>query len=223
MTTTVVVSWSGGKDSMLALHTLWCEPFAYKVHGLLTTYCEANRRVAIHGTPLELIQAQARSLGLMLHAVSLPPQCSNIEYEMRLSRSFESLRSRGISHVVFGDLFLEEIRDFREKLCERQGMTPLFPVWGMPPGEVVPRLIAMGYRSIICSVLAPFLDMEWLGSELDHRFLQSLPAGIDMAGENGEYHSLVVDGPRFQWPVDYRIEGIRHEGNYRQCEFVIAR
>lgn len=218
----VVVSWSGGKDCMLALHRLLSQPLAFEVHALFTTYCEESGLLAIHGTPLSMIQAQARSMSIPVDLIPLPDQCSNIEYENRLAKYFSKLKSRGVDHIVFGDLFVEEIRAYREGLCARQGMTPLFPLWKLPPEDVVPQLIAAGYRSIVCSVLAPCLNAESLGCEIDHHFLESLPAGVDPAGENGEYHSLVVNGPLFQWPIEYLQQGIRHEGAYRQCEFAIA-
>ncbi|WP_165603734.1 ATP-binding protein [Planctopirus hydrillae] len=207
---------------MFALHRLLSQPLAFEVHSLFTTYCEESRLLAIHGTPLSLIQAQARSMSIPVDLIPLPDQSSNIEYETRLAKYFSELKSLGVNHVVFGDLFVEEIRAYREGLCARQGMTSLFPLWKLPPEDVVPLLIAAGYRSIVCSVLAPCLNAENLGCELDHQFLESLPAGVDPAGENGEYHSLVVNGPRFQWPIVYRQQGIRHEGAYRQCEFGIA-
>ncbi|MBA4030077.1 MAG: ATP-binding protein [Planctomyces sp.] len=220
--TPVVVSWSGGKDSLLALEAVVSQSSAFEVRGLLTTYCGATSRVAIHGTPLSLIRAQAAALGLRLFTVELPENCPNVIYESLLTDAWDSLKGLGISTVVFGDLYLADIRAYREQLCGSMGVTPLFPLWQERTLGIPGRLAGMGYTSVVCSVMSNWLSDEYLGRTLDEDFVHDLPPNVDPAGENGEYHSFVVDGPLFRLPVGFGVRGTRDEGCYRQLDMFPA-
>jgi uncharacterized protein (TIGR00290 family) len=190
--------WSSGKDSAWSLHRLRQENDV-EVVGLVTTFGEADGRVPIHNVRRELVEAQARAAGLPLWPVELPWPCSNAEYESRLSAVFSSMRDQAITHCAFGDLFLEDIRVYRERLLAGTGITPLFPLWGTPsdtPG-LAREMIAGGLRAVITCVDPQHLNESFVGREFDSDLLAQLPPSVDPCGERGEFHTFCYAGPMF--------------------------
>jgi uncharacterized protein (TIGR00290 family) len=194
------MSWSSGKDSAFALPVARASGIA--VDGLLTTIDVETQRVPIHGVPHVLVQAQARALGLPLHTVALPWPCPNDVYRARLRAA---LAEGGVSQVVFGDLFLRDIRSFREELLDGSGVAPTFPLWGRDTAELAAEMLHSGLQAVVISVDPARVPAELVGRRFDHRFLRELPAGVDPCGEHGEFHTFVVDGPGFAAPVEVEV------------------
>ncbi len=196
----VLVSWSGGKDSAWALHLLSQQP-DITVAGLLTTFNQASDRVAMHAVRRNLIEAQAEAVGAPLWHIPLPWPCSNADYEKLMSDAMRQAVSCGITGVVFGDLFLTDIRKYRERQLEGTGLQPLFPVWGMPTRELALEMIGSGLRARLTCVDPRALSKDFAGREFDQALLNDLPPSVDPCGENGEFHSFVYDGPMFRHPI----------------------
>lgn len=192
--TRVLVSWSSGKDSAWTLHLLRRRP-EFEIVGLLTTLNQAFDRVAMHGTRRDLVEAQARATGLPLWAISLPWPCSNAEYESRMRDACIRACEAGVEAIAFGDLFLEDVRQYRERQLTGTGLEPLFPLWGRPTCELAREMIASGLRARIVCVDLNRLPADFAGREFDEALLRELPAGVDPCGENGEFHSFVYAGP----------------------------
>lgn len=216
MTEPVLLSWSGGKDSAMALHALAADE-RYEVAALVTTVAAGDRRVSQHGIAEELVAAQAEALALPWHPVYLPAtgtgMASNAEYEAALERALRPWGDRGVRGVAHGDLFLEDVRAYREGVLARLGMRGLFPIWGRDSGELAREFVRLGFAAYVSSVDAARVPAGLAGRLLDEAFLADLPAGADPSGENGEYHSFVFDGPLFRRPVPVRVEtGERREG-----------
>ncbi|MEN3047724.1 MAG: ATP-binding protein [Candidatus Caldarchaeales archaeon] len=201
----VAVSWSTGKDSALTLHEVISR--GHEPVCLLTTLTEGYGRVTMHGVRRELLLRQAESLGLRLLEVWIPPNAPNEVYERRMSEAVERLRSEfGVDAVAFGDIWLEDVRRYREEKMAWTGVELLFPLWGEDPAELVERFVGLGYRAVICAVDGNATSPSaLLGRELDSALLRTSAAGIDPAGERGEYHTFVYDGPTFRWPVRFRL------------------
>jgi uncharacterized protein (TIGR00290 family) len=191
-----LLSWSSGKDSSWSLHVLR-ERGEYEVAGLLTTFNEEADRVAMHAVRRELVEAQARACGLPLRAVPLPWPCSNEEYEARMRAACEEAVREGIEGIAFGDLFLEDVRSYREKKLAGTGLAPVFPLWGEPTRELAWTMIRAGLRAKLTCVDAKQLDASFAGREFDESLLAELPVGVDACGEKGEFHSFVYAGPMF--------------------------
>src|SRR5215510_1281136 len=197
---TILLSWSSGKDSAWALHVLNREhPGA--VAALLTTINEAVDRVAMHAVRREVLEAQAAAAGLPLIVVPIPHPCSNEEYEVRMGAAVRAAVESGFTHVAFGDLFLEDVRKYREDRLAGTGLQPLFPVWGIPTTALAQEMIDSGLRARIACVDTRVLDASFIGREFDRALLADLPARIDPCGENGEFHSCVYAGPMFRTPL----------------------
>ncbi|HXG86853.1 MAG TPA: hypothetical protein VNJ02_00845 [Vicinamibacterales bacterium] len=201
----ILVSWSSGKDSAWMLHTLRSQhPGA--VAGLLTTLNEAFDRVAMHAVRRELLQAQADAAGYPLHAVNLPWPCSNADYQQRMGEAVAGFVGNGFTHVAFGDLFLEDVRRYREETLAGTGLTPLFPLWKtQSTAELAREMIAGGLRAHLTCVDPRKLEPSFAGRSFDAQLLADLPASVDPCGENGEFHSFVHDGPMFTQPIPVRI------------------
>ena len=198
-----VVSWSSGKDSAYALwETLRAGEL--QVVGLLTTVSERFGRVSIHGVREELLQAQAAAAGLPLLRVRLPQPCSDVVYAERMAVVIDGLRRQGVSHVVFGDLFLEEIRAYREAQLRATGVTPLFPLWGRATGPLARTMIAEGLQARIVALDPKRIPRELAGRPFDADLLAALPADVDPCGENGEFHTFASGGPMFSGPIGVR-------------------
>jgi uncharacterized protein (TIGR00290 family) len=198
----VLLSWSSGKDSAWALRLLLQQPDV-KVTGLFTTFNGAANRVAMHAVRRTLVEAQAALTGLPLWAVDLPWPCSNAQYEELMLGVCTRAVDQGITAFAFGDLFLEDIRAYRERQLQGSGLEPLFPVWGKPTGELAREMIAAGVKAKITCV-DPSLGKAFAGRDFDLDFLESLPASADPCGENGEFHTFVYESPVFARPLTVR-------------------
>jgi uncharacterized protein (TIGR00290 family) len=198
-----LLAWSSGKDSAWALHVLR-QQGELDVVGLLTTVNATHDRVAMHAVRSDLLRAQAAAVGLPVTAVPLPWPCSNEEYEALMERAHVEARARGIEVVAFGDLFLEDVRRYREERLAGTGMRPVFPLWGEPTAALARRMIAGGLRARLTCVDPRHLPACFAGREFDEALLAALPAGVDPCGERGEFHSFAYDGPMFQRPVAIR-------------------
>ena len=190
----VLLSWSSGKDSAWTLQVLR-QQGEYEIAGLLTTFNEAADRVAMHAVRRELVERQAEATGLPLWNVPLPWPCSNERYETLMAETCAKAVAAGIEAVAFGDLFLEDVRAYREKQMKDSGLQPIFPIWGRPTRELANVMIASGVRAKLTCVDTQKLDACFVGREFDGNLLAALPEGIDPCGENGEFHSFVYAGP----------------------------
>lgn len=201
----VLLSWSSGKDSAWALQVLRSTPDT-EVCGLLTTINSNFERVAMHGVRRELVQCQATAAGLPLIAVPLDWPCANEVYEAALLTALEHAKTRfGIEYVAFGDLFLEDIRIYREQQISRVGLRPLFPLWGESTEQLAGHMLDMGLQAWISCVDPKKLDREFAGKAFDADFLKSRPRDVDACGENGEFHTFVYGGPMFDRAIDIRL------------------
>jgi uncharacterized protein (TIGR00290 family) len=196
----VVVAWSGGKDSALALHRLQ-QSSAWEVEVLLTTVTEDYDRVSMHGVSRALLEAQAESLGLALLQVNIPADCPNEVYDERMRLALAECRARGIEDVAFGDIFLQDVRRYREERLAQVAMQAVFPLWGTDSGHLARDFVRLGFKAITTCVDLRVLDASFAGREFDERFLADLPPGVDPCGENGEFHSFVYDGPNLRFPL----------------------
>jgi uncharacterized protein (TIGR00290 family) len=200
----VAVSWSSGKDSAWSLHLLRQDP-TVEIVALVTTLNEQFDRVAMHAVRRELLELQAESLGVPLWTVPLPWPCSNEEYERRMRDLCTRAIDEGVDAMAFGDLFLADIRAYREKQLAGTGLEPLFPVWQIPTGQLAAEMVASGLKAKITCIDPKVLPVEFAGRDFDLQFLADLPSGIDPCGENGEFHSFVYDGPGFRQPINVSI------------------
>lgn len=195
-----IVAWSSGKDSAWTLHRLR-QQGEYEPAGLLTTLNENHSRVAMHAVRDSLLETQAEATGLPLHRVQLPWPCPNKVYEARMSEAVDRLGKEGIAAIAFGDLFLEDVRHYREEKLAASGITPLFPLWGEPTDRLARDMIAGGLRAYITCVDPKQLDRRFVGRWFDRPFLDELPDGVDPCGEKGEFHSFACAGPMFAKPI----------------------
>jgi uncharacterized protein (TIGR00290 family) len=200
----ILVSWSGGKDSCMALYEL-TQVSTCEIAALLTTITEDYDRISMHGTRRELLEQQAASLGFQLHKVFIPQSATNEEYETRMAQALLEYRKLGIDSIGFGDLFLDDIRAYREKFLSRLQIKGVFPVWHRNTTGFIKDFIDLGFKAVITCVNAALLDQSFAGRMIDDDFLKSLPVGIDPCGENGEFHTFVFDGPLFTDPVKFRL------------------
>lgn len=202
VTTPLLLAWSGGKDSALALHRLASDP-RWQVAGLLTTVTDEFERTAIHGVRRSILHAQAERLGFPLIESNIPPRASNAIYETAFARALDQarLRTSGINTIAFGDLHLTDVRGYREQLLARVGWHGEFPLWQEDTARLARRFIADGHRAIVCCVDTEQLDADFCGREFDYNLLTDLPASCDPCGENGEFHTCVFDGPMWREPL----------------------
>lgn len=198
------MSWSSGKDSAHALAELR-RSREIDVCGLITTVNAAFDRIAMHGVRRELLAAQAQALGLPLLGVEIPSPCSNEVYEQAFGGALTRARADGITHVVFGDLFLEDIRAYREAQLAKLGLTPVFPLWGRDTRALAGEMIASGLRARLTCIDPRHLDRSFAGRAFDDELLADLPATVDPCGERGEFHSFVTHSPLFSAPIDVRV------------------
>jgi len=200
----ILFCWSGGKDSALALHTLLRQNDV-RITALLTTVTEGYDRISMHGVRRELLLQQAEYLRLPLHEVFIPPKCGNPLYEARMEEALLFFFDQGIRRVAFGDIFLEDLRLYREKNLARVAMHALFPIWKRNTHDLVREFHTEGFRAVAVCIDSKVLDPSFAGRELDASFFDDLPAGVDPCGENGEFHTFVFDGPIFSRPVDFNL------------------
>lgn len=197
------MSWSGGKDSCKALHELG-RTGKHQVAALLTTVTLDYDRVSMHGVRRQLLHQQADALGLPVREVFIPTSCSNADYEQLWGEALAGLRAEGFATVAYGDLYLADIRAYRDRLMEANGMRAIYPVWGRDTAEFVREFIRDGFEAVTTCVDLKMLDESFAGRLIDEAFLADLPEGVDRCGENGEFHSFVFDGPLFSRPVPFR-------------------
>jgi uncharacterized protein (TIGR00290 family) len=198
-----VLSWSGGKDSCLALAQLLQD--GTHVASLLTTITRDFDRISMHGVRRSLLQAQAAALGLPLYEAFIPKSASNGQYELAMGEAFGHFRSKGVTKIAFGDLFLEEIRAYREQLLSRYGMTGVYPIWQRNTAALIREFIERGFKTIVVCVDPAKLDPSFAGRIIDADFLAELPGSVDPCGENGEFHTFVFEGPLFRAPVKFAV------------------
>lgn len=199
-----VLLWSGGKDAVLALDVLHSQS-PRRIEALLTTVVEDEERVTMHGTPLALVQRQADALDLPLHVMRVPPRPPNEVYEARLEAALTPLLDAGFSTVVAGDLFLEDVRAYREQVIEALGATALFPLWQRDTAWLARRFRERDYRAVVTSVDTTQLDASFAGRTYDEAFLDDLPDAVDPCGEHGSFHTFVTDGPPFRREISVTV------------------
>lgn len=218
----ILFCWSGGKDSAVALHAL-LQQKEFRIAALLTTVTEGYERISMHGVRRELLDRQAESIGLPLHEVRIPPQCVNPIYEARMEEALRVHHENGIRKVAFGDIFLEDLRTYREKNLARMGMTALFPIWKRDTRELIRTFHADKFRAIAVCIDSKVLDRSFAGRELDDTFFRDLPPEADPCGENGEFHTFVFDGPIFRTVIPVRAGEITERGSFVFCDLLPAK
>jgi uncharacterized protein (TIGR00290 family) len=218
----ILLCWSGGKDSAMALHVLLQDP-QVRVTALLTTVTEGYDRISMHGVRRELLQQQAQSIGLPLHEVFIPTQCVNSVYESRMEEALRIHLENGIRKVAFGDIFLEDLRAYREKNLARLGMTALFPLWKRDTRELMDSFHGDGFRSIAVCIDSKALDPSFAGRELNRAFFDDLPPHVDWCGEQGEFHTFAFDGPIFREPVGFQIGERVQRDEFVFCDLLIEK
>jgi uncharacterized protein (TIGR00290 family) len=215
-----VFSWSGGKDSALALYEIK-KTEAYEVLRLMTTVTEEYDRVSIHGVRRILLEEQAASLGFPLDVVFISRSISDAEYGVKMEGVLSEYLTVGVSSIVFGDIFLEEVRRSREDNLSKVGMKGIFPNWKKDTSELAKTFIDLGFKAIITCVDSKALDKKFVGRVFDEQFLSDLPSSVDPCGENGEFHSFAYDGPIFQRRIRFETgEVVFREGRFYYCDLL---
>jgi uncharacterized protein (TIGR00290 family) len=215
----ILFCWSGGKDSAMALHALLLQK-EFRVMGLLTTITEGFDRISMHGVRRELLRRQAESIGLPLQEVLIPPQCVNPIYEARMEAAMRSAYERGIRRIAFGDIFLEDLKAYREQNLAKVGMEAIFPIWKRDTRELAQTFVKLGFRARAACIDPRILAPSFAGRELDESFFRDLPTNADPCGENGEFHTFVYDGPIFQTPVPCRVGEVIQRDSFVFCDLL---
>ncbi|WP_143961892.1 adenine nucleotide alpha hydrolase [Litoribacter populi] len=193
----VSLSWSGGKDSAFALWKLQKDK-RYEVVSLHTAFNEETRRVGLHGTPEYLIETQADAIGIPLEKIFFPSEATNEAYENAMEEFYDKMISDGVHHVAYGDIFLEDLRKYREDQLSKKSLQGVFPLWGRNTERLIHDFLYNGFKTLICAADGEKIEEEWVGRTLDNNFLKNLPPSVDPCGENGEYHSFCFAGPVFK-------------------------
>src|SRR4051812_11420716 len=209
----VVFCWSGGKDSALALNRVQRDD-RYEVVGLLTTCNEHFQRVSMHGVRLELLEAQARAIGLPLEKIFVSQRSSNEEYQQKMSACLSAHQARGVTACAFGDIFLEDLKRWRDENLAKVGMRGIYPLWKIDSRELIREFFELGFGTVICCANDAYLDEHSVGRDIDEEFIRTLPDHVDPCGENGEFHSFAFAGPIFKHPIKFK----RGEKVYRPAE-----
>ena len=215
----VLLSWSGGKDSCLALWELQKTP-NIRVAALLTTVTRDFDRVSMHGVRRVLLERQAASLGVPLHQILISRSATNQEYGTKMGEAFSGYRELGVDLVAFGDLFLEDVRAYRQRLLARHDMVGLYPLWGKDTATLIREFIRQGFKTAVVCVDPAQLDPSFVGRVIDEEFLAELPARVDPCGENGEFHTFVFDGPMFQNAVAFSFGEIVCRDSFWFCDLL---
>ena len=213
----VLFCWSGGKDSAMALHVLR-QRRELQVAALLTTVTDGYERISMHGVRRALLLRQAQTLGLPLQEVRIPPQCVNPIYEERMRAALLTQKENGVRSVAFGDIFLQDLREYRERNLAQVEMNAIFPIWKRDTRELAQEFCAMGFRAIVVCIDSKKLRREFAGRELDPSFLRDLPAGVDPCGENGEFHTFVYDGPIFAAAIAVELGEVVERDRFYFCD-----
>jgi uncharacterized protein (TIGR00290 family) len=218
--TPVLLAWSGGKDSSLALAALRAS-LEWEPVGLLTTVTEDYDRISMHGVRSSLLQAQAAAVGLPLTTVMIPAGATDEVYQERMGEEMLRVRRAGIRTVAFGDLFLEDVRAYRERMLAQVKMTPIFPLWQQPTATLAEDFINAGFRAILTCVDTQQIPASFAGREFDRSMIEDLPAGADPCGENGEFHTFVYVGPILANPVTYACgERVLRDARFMYCDLI---
>ena len=217
----VLLCWSGGKDSAMALYEMK-KSREYDIVALLTTITEGYDRVSLHGVRRALVEQQAQSLGLPLEVVFIPQNCSNQQYESKMRDTLTRFKRDGVSLVAFGDVFLEEVRRYSENNLSQLNMKGLFPLWGRDSAELVKSFLAAGFQAVTTCIDSRVLAPGFVGRILGSDFFSDLPANVDPAGENGEFHSFVFDGPIFRERIRYDLGSQVLRDSHYFCDLLPA-
>lgn len=216
----VVVAWSGGKDSALALYEI-LNSGGYEVKALLTTVTRDYDRVSIHGVRRVLLEQQAKALRIPLEEMFIPKGASNAEYESELLKALMRHRDRGVGAVVFGDIFLADVRKYRESLLGKAGLKAIFPLWGRDTKVLPLKFIKLGFKAVVTSVDSAAIGRDFVGRDYGEQFLADLPLNVDPCGENGEFHSFVYDGPIFHEKVAFKKgEIVLMDNRFYYCDLL---
>jgi len=199
-----VIAFSGGKDSTLALYKIQQNP-EYEVDSLLVTLTEGFDRVSIHGVRYGMLKQQSDALGIPLREVWIPQECPNDVYQERMERAVSDMLGDGVTHMVFGDIHLEDVRAYREEMLSGTGITPIFPLWGGSVGELSREFIELGFKTVLTCIDLEQLDRSFAGRVYNGDFIRDYPESRDVCGENGEFHTFVFDGPNFGFPIEYEL------------------
>ncbi|MGH9958835.1 MAG: diphthine--ammonia ligase [Pyrinomonadaceae bacterium] len=215
----VLMSWSGGKDSCLALYEIQ-KSHDYRVTALLTTMTRDYDRISMHGVRRILLEQQAASVGIPLHQVLITKGVGNQEYETNLIEAVSAYRHQGIDSIVFGDLFLEDIKTYRDHFLARHNLQGIYPVWLRDTTEFIQEFIRLGFKAVVTCVNVEVLDPSFAGMMIDESFLAALPLRVDPCGENGEFHTFVFDGPNFKSAVEFSLGEIVQRDGFWFCDLL---
>ncbi|HQH19267.1 MAG TPA: diphthine--ammonia ligase [Bacteroidales bacterium] len=199
-----IFNWSGGKDSALALYKIQIEK-KIEVSSLLTTLNKKNKRVSGHGIRESMLDLQSKNMSIPINKIFLPEDVSNETYEKMMKEYWEKKKNEGINYCISGDIFLEDVKEYREKQLSMMDIQSVFPLWKMNSNDVLKEFIDLGFKSIVVCINEKYLDSSFVGRIINADFVADLPPNIDPCGENGEYHSFVFDGPIFKKPVDFKV------------------
>lgn len=197
-------NWSSGKDSALALYDLLLDN-KYAIHRLITTVNAHYNRVTMHGLPVALLKQQAEALGIPLQIIYLPAQPSMIDYETIMFKTLTKLKAEQFTHSVFGDIFLEDLKQYREHNLNAIGISTVFPLWKKDTTLLINRFIDLGFKAVVVCASAQYFSQDFVGKTITKALINNLPKGVDVCGENGEFHTFCYDGPIFKWPVAFSL------------------
>ena len=216
----IVFAWSGGKDSSMALHEISRRP-DIRVVALITTVTADYKRISMHGVRETLLERQAESIGIPLEKVFISKNSSNEEYETKMRTLLLKYKAEGVNSVAFGDIFLEDLKKYREDNLAKIGMNGIFPIWKRDSRELAERFIKNGFKAVITCVDTDKIDAKFAGRAFDEEFLKELPPTADPCGENGEFHSFAFDGPIFKTPIDFKIgETVLRDERFNYCDLL---
>jgi uncharacterized protein (TIGR00290 family) len=197
-------NWSSGKDSALALYKVLQDP-EFEISCLLTSVSQEFQRISMHGVRIELLEQQAKSIGLPLEIMQIPEMPTMEVYEIVVQTTLEKLKNKGLTHSIFGDIFLEDLRKYRDEKLAIMGFEGVFPLWKVPTHELIQEFIGLGFKTIVVCVNEHYLDKNFVGRIIDQDFINDLPENVDVCGENGEFHTFTFDGPIFSKPIAFEI------------------
>jgi len=216
----ILLSWSGGKDCAMALYE-FKKAKIYKVKALLTTVTQSYDRISMHGVRRTLLEKQAESLGLPLEIVFISNKVTNEEYEQNMAEVLKKHQKNGVHKVAFGDIYLDDLRKYRQEKLSAVNMEAVFPIWKRETKELAQSLCTLGFKSIITCVDTKVLNKKYVGKIIDKEFISELPSSIDSCGENGEYHSFVFDGPIFRERINFELgEKVLRDNRFYYCDLI---
>jgi uncharacterized protein (TIGR00290 family) len=215
-----ILNWSGGKDATLALYKVQ-QAKSYQIESLFTTVSAELRRITMHGVRESLLLQQAQALGLPLQTLALPESTSMEVYNALMREAMEGFVQRGVVASIFGDIHLADLRAYREQQLQQMDLEGVFPIWQQPVAQTIREFIALGFKAVVVCVNARYLSKDFVGRKLDANFVGDLPAGVDVCGENGEFHSFVYDGPNFEQAVRFELGEIVYKNYKSDSEEVV--